>query len=64
MHNYLGDTSWEDPVEVERYSRWAQVSGMHIPVLSLEYEYQAYLQLGKMQKAEMLRSWLEKTRTC
>jgi len=26
----------------------------------VEYEYQAYLRLGRMEKAEMLRSWLEK----
>jgi len=34
---------------------------MRIPVLSLEYEYQAYLKLGRIEKAEMLRSWLQET---
>jgi len=28
---------------------------MQIPVLSLEYEYQAYLRLGRVKKAEILR---------
>jgi hypothetical protein len=28
-------------------------------ILSLEYEDQAYLQLGRMEKADMLRRWLQ-----
>jgi hypothetical protein len=31
---------------------------MKVPVLSLEYEYQAYMKLGRTDKAEMLRKWL------
>lgn len=31
---------------------------MQIPVLSLEYEYQAYLKLGRVNKAKMLWKWL------
>jgi hypothetical protein len=57
----LGDQSWEKPVKVEYYRRWVEVGGMLIPVLSLEYEYQAYLKLGRIEKAEMLRSWLQET---
>jgi len=56
----LGDESWEEPVKVERYRRWVEVGGMRIPVLSLEYEYQAYLKLGRSEKAEMLRMWLQR----
>ncbi|MDH7487637.1 MAG: hypothetical protein QHJ81_15370 [Anaerolineae bacterium] len=58
----LSDRSWEEPVEVERYRRWVEVSGMQVPVLSLEYEYRAYLQLGRVEKAELIRNWLQKTR--
>jgi len=57
----LGDQSWEKPVKVEYYRRWVEVGGMRIPVLSLEYEHQAYLKLGRIEKAEMLRSWLYET---
>jgi hypothetical protein len=56
----LDDQSWETSVEIERYRRWVEVGEMRIPVLSLEYEYQAYLTLGRSDKAEMLRSWLQK----
>ena len=61
LQKRLDNQSWEEPVKVERYRRWVEVTGMRIPVLSLEYEYQAYLKLGRVEKAEMLRSWLQRT---
>ena len=57
----LGNQGWEEPVKVECYRRWVEVDGLRIPVLSLEYEYQAYLRLGREKKAEILQRWLEKT---
>jgi hypothetical protein len=35
------------------------IEGIQIPVLSLEYEYQAYLKLGRIEKAERLKKWLQ-----
>ena len=55
----LEDGSWENPVDLEQHKRVVEVEGMQVPVLSLEYEYQAYLKLGKIDKAEMLRKWLQ-----
>ncbi|MFQ6032212.1 MAG: nucleotidyltransferase domain-containing protein [Candidatus Zixiibacteriota bacterium] len=54
----LEDGSWENPVNLQRYKQVIEVEGMQIPLLSLEYEYQAYLKLGRIEKAEMLRKWL------
>ena len=54
----LEDGSWENPVDLERHKRVVEVEGMQVPVLSLEYEYQAYLGLGRIDKAEMLKKWL------
>lgn len=56
----IDDQAWEKPVDVEQYRRWVEIDGMQIPVLSLEYEYQAYLKLGRVEKAEMLGQWLKK----
>lgn len=50
---------WEEPVKVGQYRCWIEKEGMQIPVLSLEYEYQAYLKLGRTEKAERLREWLQ-----
>jgi len=54
----LEDHKWEKPVRVEPYRHWIQVDEMQVPVLSLTYEYQAYLLLGREDKAEILRQWL------
>ena len=56
------DQVWEDPVKVELYKCWIGINGIQIPVLSLEYEYQAYLKLGRIERAEMLRNWLQKSK--
>jgi len=55
----LEDGSWENPVDLEHHKRVVEVEEMQVPVLSLEYEYQAYLKLGRIEKAEMLRNWLQ-----
>lgn len=39
--------------------RQGAIDGMQIPVLSLEYEYQAYLKFGRVERAEILRKWLQ-----
>lgn len=56
------DGSWDDPVPLERYVHTVEFAGLRIPVLSLEYEYQAYLQLGRVETAAMLRRWLDERR--
>ena len=61
VQKHLGNQSWEEPVKVERYRCWVEIDGMRVPVLSLEYEYQAYLKLGRGDKAETLRDWLQRT---
>ena len=60
LQKRLDDQTWEEPVKVEEHKCWVEIDGMHIAVLSLEYEYQAYLKLGRIEKAEMLREWLMK----
>lgn len=54
----LHDGTWEGPVDMERNKKFIEVEGMRIPVLSLEYEYQAYVKLGRKDTAEMLEKWL------
>lgn len=61
LQKSLGDQTWEEPVNVGHWLRWVEIDGMRIPVLSLEYEYQAYLHLGRTEKAHMLKNWLDRT---
>jgi hypothetical protein len=59
LQKKLADETWENPVKVEEHQEWVEFSGMTIPVLSLVYEYQAYLMYGRYEKAEKIKKWLE-----
>lgn len=52
----LSDGCWEEPVDVQRYRRYVALEKMIVPVLSLDHEYEAYLKLGRYEKAEMIRA--------
>ncbi len=58
IQKQLEDGTWEDPVDLNPYKQFVEVEGMQIPVLPLDYEYHAYLKLGRIEKAEMLRKYL------
>ena len=52
------DGTWEPPVEVERHREFVPFEGMTLPILSLEYEEQAYRKLGRTEKADRIKDWL------
>lgn len=56
------DGTWEDPVNLEQHRRSIEIEGMAIPVLALEYEYQAYLKLGRYERAQLLWSNIQARR--
>jgi len=58
----MPDGSWEEPVDIERHKTYVEVDGMRVPVLTLEYEYEAYKHLGRADKAAILREWLHGAR--
>jgi hypothetical protein len=56
----LDETSdWEEPPDLKRVKRYVQVDQMRIPVMDVEYEYQAYLSVGRTATAKLLREWLD-----
>jgi hypothetical protein len=55
LQKRLEDGSWEDPVDLDRQKRFVALEDMDIPVLSLEYEAQAYRKLGRIERAQMLQ---------
>ena len=59
IQKHLSDGTWEEPVRVERYKRFVEIEDMHIPVLSLEYEYSAYLKMGRTKQANMVKDAIE-----
>lgn len=50
---------WEEIVDPANYRKMVEIDGLLVPVLSLEYEYQAYLKFGRTERAKMLRRWLD-----
>jgi hypothetical protein len=56
----LEDGSWEDPVDVNRHKLFVAFEGMDVPVLSLEYEAQAYRKLGRFERVQMLQEALSR----
>jgi hypothetical protein len=58
----LDDQTWEAPIQVAQHRRWLAIDGLQVPVLSLAYEYEAYLKLGRLDKADMIRQFLQQNR--
>jgi hypothetical protein len=51
---------WDKPPDLEAHKEYIQYKGVMLPVLSLEYEYDAYLKLGRHKKADLLKNWLDR----
>lgn len=58
LQKMFDDGSWEEPVNIKNYLEFIKYQGMKIPVLCLEYEEQAYRQMGRIKKADLLRRYL------
>lgn len=54
----LTDGTWEKPLDLAQHRQFIEFGHMSVPVLSLEYEYQAYIKLGRIEKARMLQEMI------
>lgn len=59
VQKLLADHTWEPPVLVERHRRWIRFEDIRVPVLSLDYEYEAYQKLNRPEKAAQIKQWLD-----
>jgi hypothetical protein len=55
----LDDDTWQAPPDLNQHRQFVDVAGMRIPVLSLEYETEAYRIMGRIERAAMLRVFLD-----
>jgi len=62
LQKRLPTGEWEPPVPVGELRRFVQVRGLHIPVLPLEHEYHAYLIMGRVAKAELIKRTIDQQR--
>lgn len=49
---------WEEPVDLKKYKTYVTLQGMKLPILDLEYECDAYMKMGRTEKAMMLKEWI------
>jgi len=60
MRHRCFDGTWESPLDIESIREWVEWREFEIPVLSLTHEVLAYEKMGRMQKAELIRSAIKK----
>jgi hypothetical protein len=61
MEKRAADGGWEPAPNLRQYKRFVAVDDMQIPVLSLQYEREAYRKLGRPEKAALVQQWLNRT---
>jgi hypothetical protein len=52
-------SEWGPPSDLTAWIRWMEVGELSIPVLDLEFEYEAYRMLGRDEKAKKIRIALD-----
>lgn len=55
----LDTGEWETPIDVTEHRNFVSFDGIQVPVLSLEYEIEAYRRLGRHERADMMERVLE-----
>ena len=55
------DGSWAAPADFTPHKHFVRVGGMSLPVLTLDYEYERSMKLGRAEKAKLLADWLGRT---
>lgn len=53
------DGTWEPPIELASHREFVTVDGVRVPILSLEYEADAYETLGRTERAALLREHVD-----
>jgi len=56
----LPDGTWEPPVTIVDKTHLVNCAGLLLPVLNLDYEYEAYLKLGRTERARQVKEFLDK----
>lgn len=60
MQHRLPDGTWTHPPDLRPLIRFIEWEGLEVPVLSLEYEADAYLELGRLERAVQLKNFFQR----
>lgn len=58
MQHLIDDQKWDSPVDLASCHDLVEYSDMHIPVITLEHEVEAYQKMGRTEKAETINNFL------
>ena len=59
LQKRLPSGEWEPPVPVGELRHFVEARGLHIPVLPLEHEHEAYRLMGRTAKAELIKRTID-----
>lgn len=54
----LPDRQWRKKVDLRKHRHWVSWQGWQVPLLSIQYEIQAYQEMGRFDKVEIMKDWL------
>ncbi len=60
MRIRLADGTWRERIDLKQHRRWISWQRWQVPVLSIDYEIEAYAAMGRMKKVAILKDWLNK----
>jgi hypothetical protein len=56
----MSEGTWSKPISIKDHRQFIAFQDMYLPVLDLQYEYRAYLELGRIEKAQHILAWIER----
>jgi hypothetical protein len=57
----LSDGTWETPPDIDANKRYFTLEDLRIPVLSLKYGKDAYRKMGRIERADQIKDWMEQS---
>jgi hypothetical protein len=62
LQKILPDGKWEECPDLKKEIHYCIFNGLEYPVLPLEYEVRAYTLLGRNERAEQIRKYIERNK--
>ena len=61
IEKQLSDGAWETPPDIDANKRYFTLEDLRIPVLSLKDEDDAYRKMGRIERADQIKDWMEQS---
>ena len=59
IEKQLSDGAWETPPDIDANKRYFTLEDLRIPVLSLKDEDDAYRKMGRIERPDQIKDWME-----